>query len=84
MGPGEDRSGTAIDFDQARAGFEAAWRQILPSVSEVNFQEWRDQRDVAEICDVDAGRTDAFPEAEFDDWMPLRGEVRQPRSGGQL
>ena len=45
MGPGQDRSGTAADFDQARAGFEAAWREILPTLTEANFQEWRDQRD---------------------------------------
>jgi hypothetical protein len=45
MGPGQSRDGTAADFDQARADFEAAWRQILPTLSEANFQEWRDQRD---------------------------------------
>jgi hypothetical protein len=28
MGPGQGRSGTASDFDQTRAGFEAARRQI--------------------------------------------------------
>jgi hypothetical protein len=32
-------------FEQARARFEAAWRLIRPTVSDANFQEWRDQRD---------------------------------------
>ena len=45
MGPGQDRSGTAADFDDARADFEAAWREILPALAEANFQQWRDQRD---------------------------------------
>ena len=45
MEPGEYQDGTAIDFDHARADFEAAWRRILPTRTEANFQEWRDQRD---------------------------------------
>jgi len=43
--PGQGESGTAVDFDQARAGFEAAWQRMLPTLTEANFQEWRDQRD---------------------------------------
>jgi hypothetical protein len=45
MEPGQDRSGTAVDFDHARSDFEAAWRRILPTLSEANFQEWRHDRD---------------------------------------
>jgi hypothetical protein len=42
--PGQGESGTAVDFDQARAGFEAAWQRMLPTLTEVSFQEWRNQR----------------------------------------
>jgi hypothetical protein len=42
--PGQGESGTAVDFDLARAGFEAAWQRMLPTLTEANFQEWRNQR----------------------------------------
>jgi hypothetical protein len=45
MEPGWDRGGSTVDFEQARVGFEAAWRRLLPTLTEANFQEWRDQRD---------------------------------------
>ena len=37
--------GTAATFDEARADFDAAWRVFLSKRTEVDFQEWRDQRD---------------------------------------
>src|SRR5260221_11098981 len=43
--PGECASGVAATFDQARAGFEQAWRVFLSKRTEADFQEWRDQRD---------------------------------------
>jgi hypothetical protein len=43
--PGQGESGTAASFEEARADFEAAWREFLPRLTEANFQEWRDQRD---------------------------------------
>jgi hypothetical protein len=45
MEPGQHQDGTAVDFDQVRADFEAAWRLILPTLTEANFREWPDQRD---------------------------------------
>jgi hypothetical protein len=39
--PGDDRSGTAATFDEARFAFEAAWREYLPKRSETDFEEWR-------------------------------------------
>jgi hypothetical protein len=42
--PGQGESGTAVDFDHARAGFGAAWQRMLPTLTEANFQEWRNQR----------------------------------------
>ncbi len=38
---GERENGTAADFDQARADFEVAWRQLLPRVTEADFAEHR-------------------------------------------
>jgi hypothetical protein len=45
MESGRQLNGTAADFDHARAGFEEAFRRILPTLSEANFQEWRDAHD---------------------------------------
>jgi len=43
--PGTGRSGIGATFDEAKARFEAAWLRFLPTRTEANFQEWRDQRD---------------------------------------
>src|SRR5258708_25601931 len=43
--PGECTNGSAATFDQARAGFEAAWRLFLAKRTEADFQAWRDARD---------------------------------------
>jgi hypothetical protein len=40
--PGEQRNGTAATFEDARAAFEAAWRDYLPKRSEDDFEEWRE------------------------------------------
>ena len=39
--PGDDRHGTAADFEAERAGFEMAWRDYLPKRSESDFEESR-------------------------------------------
>jgi hypothetical protein len=43
--PGQHQGGTAVDFDHARVDFEAAWRALLPGLTETDFQKWRYQRD---------------------------------------
>jgi len=43
--PGEQRGGTAGDFEQARDAFEAAWRIFSARRAEADYQAWRDQRD---------------------------------------
>jgi hypothetical protein len=43
--PDQDGNGTAATFDQARVGFEAAWRALLPTLSEADFDRWREARD---------------------------------------
>jgi hypothetical protein len=45
MEPGQHQGDTAVDFDHARADFEAAWRAILRRLTETDFQKWRYQRD---------------------------------------
>jgi hypothetical protein len=42
---GRSRTGYASTFDQARAGFEAAWKDDLPQCTEADFIEHRRQRD---------------------------------------
>jgi hypothetical protein len=43
--PGECTNGSAATFDEARAGFEAAWRLFLAKRTEADFRAWRDARD---------------------------------------
>jgi hypothetical protein len=43
--PGQHRYGTAANFYEARAGFEADWATLLPEIPEGAFDEWRHQRD---------------------------------------
>jgi hypothetical protein len=43
--PGGTQDGTAVDFASVRADFEAAWREILPTLADADFDKWRDQRD---------------------------------------
>ena len=44
--PGQGQTGTAADFEASRVAFEAAWQRLLPTMTEANFQEWRDNRDL--------------------------------------
>jgi hypothetical protein len=39
--PGEQRDGTAQNFQAARDAFGAAWRDYLPLRTEADFDEWR-------------------------------------------
>jgi hypothetical protein len=41
---GHSRSGYAASFDQARAGFETAWKKYLPRCTEADFVEYRRHR----------------------------------------
>jgi hypothetical protein len=47
MEPGQHQGGTAETFDHARADFEAAWRTLLPTLTEADFDRWRETRDWA-------------------------------------
>ncbi|MDR3484149.1 MAG: hypothetical protein P4M05_04465 [Bradyrhizobium sp.] len=56
--PGQHQDATAVDFDHARADFEAAWQEILPTLAETDFRKWCDQRDFTawKYAMWDAGR----------------------------
>ena len=41
----EHHDGTAETFQQARAGFEAAWQDYMPGCTEADFTGYRRQRD---------------------------------------
>ncbi len=43
--PGEQRSGIAETFDEARAGFHAAWQELASTRTEAHYEAWRRQRD---------------------------------------
>jgi hypothetical protein len=44
MEPGAHKSGVAESFESARAGFEADWHRILPTLTEASFSECRRNR----------------------------------------
>ncbi len=53
--PGQHRSGTAENFEAARAGFEAGWNALLPEIPDGAFDEHRRDRECrAEIAAVHA------------------------------
>ena len=41
MEPDRHRSETAVDFAAAREGFEAAWREIQPTITDPEFTAWK-------------------------------------------
>jgi hypothetical protein len=43
--PHQDRGDTAATFHQARADFEVAWHRLLPTLTEEDFDRWREARD---------------------------------------
>jgi hypothetical protein len=46
--PRQDSDGTAETFEQARIDFETAWNDLLPTLTEANFDRWRDAREWTE------------------------------------
>ena len=45
MEPSTDRRGVAATFEAAREAFEASWAELLPTIPETAFAEWRHDRD---------------------------------------
>ena len=80
--PGQHRYGIAATFEEARAGFEADWRALLPEIPEGAFDEYRRVRNYkAEIRAIHA-RGEKLPSevfssmmrcvcgVQFDSWKP--------------
>ena len=76
--------GTAATFDEARADFDAAWRVFLSKRTEVDFQEWRDQRDwtARKYAMWEAGERVAVAAADQHHALRLWRVVRQPPARG--
>jgi hypothetical protein len=43
--PGQHRYGIAANFEEARAGFEADWKALLPEIPEGAFEVYRRERE---------------------------------------
>ncbi len=43
--PGQDTSGTASSFEEARAGFERDWNRLRPTITDQQLNAWREHRD---------------------------------------
>ncbi|MGX1163745.1 hypothetical protein AB7M16_000011 [Bradyrhizobium sp. USDA 372] len=45
--PGMDyrKGGNAATFEEARAAFERAWKDVQPTLTQAQFEEWRRSRD---------------------------------------
>jgi hypothetical protein len=67
--PGECTHGTATTLDQARAGFEAAWRAFLARRTEADFQAWRDQQEWTERKYAVWKRGERMPSQKPNSWM---------------
>jgi hypothetical protein len=76
--PGQGQGGTAADFEACRAEFEAAWKRLLPTLTEASFQEWREAARLhgVEICHVGRRHEDADPIAQRPITMLLRSVNR--------
>jgi hypothetical protein len=80
--PGQHRYGTAPNFDEARAGFEANWNDLLPEIPEDAFEEYRhDRKWRAEMAatrasgeklpsEVFSTMTRCVCGVQFDSWKP--------------
>lgn len=42
----KSKGGDGPDFETCRQAFRRAWDAMLPALTEANFEEWRDHRDV--------------------------------------
>jgi hypothetical protein len=72
---GEYRDGTAETFDLARADFDAAWKALLPTLTEAHFLRRRDARDWTAKKYAMWERGELLPSQKLNSWMGCpRGE----------
>jgi hypothetical protein len=67
--PGQHRSGAAPSFEEARAGFEAHWKSLLPDVPEGAFDEWREDREYRAESRAIHARGEKLPSETFSSMM---------------
>ena len=75
--PRQHRHGAAPTFEEARAGFEEAWKLLLPTLTEAAFDDWRSDRDFrATIRETRArGKKLEDGNSELHDALCLRSNV---------
>lgn len=59
--PAQHRYGIGATFDEARAGFEADWKALLPDIPEGAFEEYRRDREARAEVRAAHGRGDKLP-----------------------
>jgi hypothetical protein len=67
--PEEYRDGTAETFDLARADFDAAWKALLPTLTEAHYQRWRHARDRTAEKYAMWERGERLPSQRPNSWM---------------
>ena len=74
----QESAGTAATFDQARIDFDTAWQALLPTLTEADFDRWREARDRTErkYATWEARRKASVADPDHDDDLPLRHSVR--------
>jgi hypothetical protein len=80
--PGQHRYGTGATFDEAREGFEAGWKALLPEIPEGAFEEYRRDRESRAERAATRARGEKLPSevfgsmtrcvcgVRFDSWKP--------------
>ena len=59
--PGHHRYGTAATFDEARAGFEANWKALLPEIPVYAFEEYQHDRESCADINTIRARGEKLP-----------------------
>ena len=67
--PGQHRYGTGATFEEARAGFEADWKDLLPEIPEGAFDEYRRVRDYKAEIRAIHDRGEKLPSEVFNSMM---------------
>jgi hypothetical protein len=82
LSPGQHRYGTAPSFEEARTGFEADWKALLPEIPVGAFEEYRHDREAWAEMRAVCARGEKLPSeifstmmrcvcgVQFDSWKP--------------
>lgn len=88
--PGQQTSGPATSFEDARAAFESAWERLLRTRTEADFEAWRHWRDWTERKYAMWERGEKLPSqipsslmrctcgATFDSHRPAENQIHAP------